>query len=53
MNGQLAMNTAIATDGNDNKKAIIGYYSLGETIGEGTFGKVVLGTHLVTGEKVL
>ncbi|CAM9505169.1 unnamed protein product, partial [Choristocarpus tenellus] len=27
-------------------------YSIGKTIGEGTFGKVKLGTHLPTGEKV-
>ena len=26
--------------------------SQGKTIGEGTFGKVKLGTHLLTGEKV-
>lgn len=31
---------------------IIGDYVLGETIGKGTFGKVKLGLHLVTGEKV-
>eukprot|EP00397_Hematodinium_sp_SG-2012_P009631 GEMP01009722.1.p1 GENE.GEMP01009722.1~~GEMP01009722.1.p1 ORF type:complete len:354 (+),score=64.48 GEMP01009722.1:101-1162(+) len=28
------------------------HYLLGETIGEGTFGKVKLGTHLTTGENV-
>jgi hypothetical protein len=39
-------------DGNDNKPKTIGYYTLGDTIGEGTFGRVVLGTHLITGEKV-
>jgi len=31
---------------------MIGNYVLGKTIGEGTFGKVKLGTHLLTGEKV-
>ena len=34
------------------KPKTIGYYTLGDTIGEGTFGRVVLGTHLITGEKV-
>jgi len=28
-----------------------GHYILGKTIGEGTFGKVKLGTHILTGEK--
>jgi 5'-AMP-activated protein kinase catalytic alpha subunit len=30
----------------------IGHYLLGRTIGQGTFGKVKLGTHIPTGEKV-
>lgn len=30
----------------------LGEYLLGRTIGEGTFGKVKLGTHLLTGERV-
>lgn len=30
----------------------IGHYILGKSIGEGTFGKVRLGTHILTGEKV-
>jgi len=30
----------------------IGHYILGKTIGEGTFGKVKLGTHIMTGERV-
>lgn len=30
----------------------IGNYELGATIGEGTFGKVKLGVHVVTGERV-
>lgn len=28
-------------------------YDLGRTIGEGTFGKVKLGTHILTKEKVI
>merc|ERR1719254_419980 len=30
----------------------IGHYVLMKTIGEGTFGKVKLGTHILTGERV-
>jgi len=30
----------------------IGQYVLAKTIGEGTFGKVKLGTHILTGEQV-
>ena len=30
----------------------IGQYILGKSIGEGTFGKVKLGKHITTGEKV-
>lgn len=35
-----------------NKEKKIGYYLIGKTIGEGTFGKVKLGTHTLTGERV-
>jgi len=35
-----------------NRQKSIGHYILGKTIGEGTFGKVKLGTHILTGEKV-
>ena len=34
------------------KERTIGQYRVGKTIGEGTFGKVKLGTHLLTNEKV-
>lgn len=34
------------------QERIIGNYKLGETIGEGTFGKVKLGVHVLTGERV-
>ena len=30
----------------------LGHYILGKTIGEGTFGKVKLGRHILTGERV-
>ena len=36
----------------DKKIKIIGHYILGKTIGEGTFGKVKLGRHTLTDEKV-
>lgn len=31
----------------------IGHYIIGKSIGEGTFGKVKLGSHILTGEKVI
>lgn len=31
----------------------IGQFILGEKLGEGTFGKVRMGTHILTGEKVI
>eukprot|EP00397_Hematodinium_sp_SG-2012_P002623 GEMP01002631.1.p1 GENE.GEMP01002631.1~~GEMP01002631.1.p1 ORF type:complete len:815 (-),score=126.14 GEMP01002631.1:1863-4307(-) len=33
-------------------KSAIGHYIIGKTIGEGTFGKVKLGVHILTGENV-
>lgn len=36
----------------DRKPINIGHYELGKTIGEGTFGKVKIGKHNLTGEKV-
>mmetsp|Transcript_39369 Transcript_39369/g.35059 ORF Transcript_39369/g.35059 Transcript_39369/m.35059 type:complete len:129 (-) Transcript_39369:2580-2966(-) len=36
----------------EEKTKTVGNYTLGSTIGEGTFGKVKLGYHLPTGEKV-
>ena len=35
------------------ESTVIGNYSLEKSIGEGTFGKVHLGIHLITGEKVI
>ena len=37
---------------NEKKPKNIGNYTLGKTIGQGTFGKVKLGTHTLTDEKV-
>lgn len=36
----------------EEKIKLIGHYILGKTIGEGTFGKVKLGRHTLTDEKV-
>ena len=36
----------------EKEEYILGNYKLGKTIGEGTFGKVKLGVHKITGEKV-
>ena len=36
----------------EKEKYILGNYKLGKTIGEGTFGKVKLGVHKITKEKV-
>ncbi len=36
----------------EQKSKSIGHYIIGKAIGEGTFGKVKLGTHNLTGEKV-
>jgi hypothetical protein len=35
-----------------DKQNMIGQFLLGKTVGEGTFGKVKIGTHIITGEKV-
>jgi 5'-AMP-activated protein kinase catalytic alpha subunit len=37
---------------NDNKLKVVGNYNIGKTIGQGTFGKVKLGFHDYTNEKV-
>ncbi len=35
-----------------SEQDILGDYIIGETLGKGTFGKVKLGIHKITGEKV-
>ena len=40
------------TKNKDNYKNSIGEFIIGKSLGEGTFGKVILGTHNLTGEKV-
>ena len=45
-------NRCIDTQNNPINRKYIGQFILGEKIGQGTFGIVVLGTHRLTGEKV-
>jgi hypothetical protein len=42
-------NIIVMFKGNPNA---VGHYILGKSLGQGTFGKVKLGTHILTGEKV-
>ena len=37
----------------NSKAGNLGQFILGKTIGEGTFGKVKIATHITTGEKVI
>ena len=37
---------------NEEEKDILEDYVIGQTLGKGTFGKVKLGKHKITGEKV-
>ena len=36
----------------DNAPIILGSYKIGKTLGIGAFGKVKLGIHVITGQKV-
>jgi 5'-AMP-activated protein kinase catalytic alpha subunit len=45
------MTDLLSTEPSSTPKSI-GHYVLARTIGEGTFGKVKLGTHILTNEKV-
>lgn len=40
------------TDKRSSKSGTLGQFILGKTLGEGTFGKVKIATHITTGEKV-
>ena len=44
--------TADRDSSKQNGTNAVGHYILGKAVGEGTFGKVKLGTHVLTGEKV-
>ena len=48
----LFYNRSIDTQNNPINRKYIGQFVLGEKLGQGTFGIVVLGTHQITGEKV-
>ena len=48
----LFYNRSIDTQNNPINRKYIGQFVLGERLGQGTFGIVVLGTHQITGEKV-
>ena len=48
----LFYNRSIDTQNNPINRKYIGQFILGERLGQGTFGVVVLGTHQITGEKV-
>ena len=48
----LFFNRSIDTQNNPINRKYIGQFVLGEKLGQGTFGIVVLGTHQITGEKV-
>ena len=39
-------------EGSHKSSNAVGHYILGKALGEGTFGKVKLGTHILSGEKV-
>ena len=41
------------TEQSSQKTGNLGQYILGKTLGEGTFGKVKIATHITTGEKVI
>jgi len=43
---------SIAPCPNTEGKKMVGQFILGKSLGQGTFGKVKLGTHSITGEKV-
>ncbi|GIQ85244.1 hypothetical protein KIPB_006882 [Kipferlia bialata] len=43
---------AVASDKKSGRVKRVGNYVIGKTIGEGTFGRVRLGTHILTNEKV-
>ena len=48
----LFYNRSIDTSNNPINRKYIGQFVLGEKLGQGTFGVVVIGTHQITGEKV-
>ena len=51
-NSSPKQSTKEKTKPTEKEEYILGNYKLGKTIGEGTFGKVKIGTHKITEEKV-
>ncbi|PRP76028.1 5'-AMP-activated protein kinase catalytic subunit alpha-1 [Planoprotostelium fungivorum] len=49
---QLDMNQRTKTNTQTTEERVIGYYRVGDTIGEGSFAKVKMGVHLFTGQRV-
>jgi len=45
-------NQSPRTNRGNSQRNNVGHYSLCTSVGEGTFGKVKLGKHILTGEKV-
>ena len=45
-------NRSLSNQRKNSEKDILKDYIIGETLGKGTFGKVKLGRHKITGEKV-
>ena len=46
-------NYSMANKERISEQEILGDFIIGETLGKGTFGKVKLGIHKITGEKVI
>ena len=46
------MNNTMTNMTSDMKSRTIGHYVVGKSLGQGTFGKVRLGTHTITNEPV-
>ena len=44
--------SSLSNQRKNSEKDILKDYIIGETLGKGTFGKVKLGRHKITGEKV-
>ena len=57
MHKQNLINTTFTSvekeDSQTENGIVLGDFVIGKTLGKGTFGKVKLGTHRITGEKVI
>ena len=50
--GPKRTSTLSARTSNLSSGPVIGHYTLGKTLGKGTFGEVIMGQHMLTREKV-